>query len=216
MLANDDRCSENANGGKQRQMVGTKHLALPRNANRAIPDNLMRGSLDTQRLTALVEMIKMDLNRRCLQGRPVRLEWYLEDFPELGTVETISPELILAEYEVRRRSGESVDLAKLEARFPDQAEELRRLIDQQVQESASGSVLGRLGEMIAKVRFHPLPMARGARLPPRCRGVSAAIGSSKSWVGGQWEPSTWSTTRTLTARSPSRCPTSELRVTLAR
>jgi serine/threonine protein kinase len=147
-------------------MVGTQDLALPRNANRAIPDNLMPGSQDTRRLTALVEMIKADLNRRCLEGRPVRLEWYLEAFPELGTVETISPELILAEYEVRRRTGDSADLAKLLERFPHQAEELRRLIAQQVEQSTSLSVLGRLGEMIAKARFNPLSLARGAKAAP--------------------------------------------------
>src|SRR3954452_17047667 len=102
MLVNDHGCSENPDEGPQRQRVGTKDLVRPRNANRASPDNLMRGSLETQRLTALVEMIKLDLNRQCLQGRPVRLEWYLESFPELGTVESISPELILAEYKVWR------------------------------------------------------------------------------------------------------------------
>src|SRR5689334_14136138 len=110
-------------------MFGIDDLALPRNANRAIPDNLMCSSLETQRLTALVEMIKLDLDRQGLQGRPARLEWYLESFPELGTVETILPESILAEYKVRRHSGESVDLAELEERFPHQAKEIRRLID---------------------------------------------------------------------------------------
>jgi serine/threonine protein kinase len=168
MLADDHSFSKDPDEGRRRQEVRPKEPAPSSSVDRATTDtdNLMPDSLETHRLPALVEMVKLDLNRQWLQGRPVDLESYLEAFPELGTVETISPELILAEYEIRRQSGESVDLAKLEERFPRQAEELRRLIDQQVEEPATGSVLGRLGEMIAKTRFLPLSMARGAKAAP--------------------------------------------------
>src|SRR5262245_17580286 len=81
-------------------------------------------------LPALVEIVKLDLSREWLLGRPVTLESYLDSFPELGTAETVAPELILAEYEVRCRSGERVDLAQFDERFPHQAGALRRLIDQ--------------------------------------------------------------------------------------
>ncbi len=127
-----------------------------------IPD-----SVGTDRLPALVEMVKLDLSREWLEGRPVNLESYLESFPELGTVETVPAELILAEYEVRRRSGESVELAQFEQRFPHQAGALRRLIDQQTGESATGSMLGQLSEMAASPHQRPLSLARDARAAPR-------------------------------------------------
>jgi serine/threonine protein kinase len=58
----------------------------------------------------------------------VGLESYLEALPELGSRDTIPAGLILAEYEERLRSGVAVELAEYAARFPRQAEELRRLV----------------------------------------------------------------------------------------
>lgn len=130
-------------------------------AGMVIPD-----SVGTDRLPALVEMVKLDLSREWLEGRPVKLESYLESFPELGTVETVPAELILAEYEVRCRSGESVELAQFEQRFPHQAGALRRLIDRQTRESATGSVLGQLSEMAGIPQHRPLSLARDAKAAP--------------------------------------------------
>src|SRR5262245_24080893 len=62
------------------------------------------------RLPALVEMVKIDLERRWQQGERVGLDAYLKAYPELGTHETASPELIRAEYEVRRQFGDGVTL----------------------------------------------------------------------------------------------------------
>jgi serine/threonine protein kinase len=118
------------------------------------------------RLPALVEMVKLDLSREWLLGRPVTLESYLDSFPELGTAETVAAELILAEYEVRCRSGERVDLAQFDERFPHQAGALRRLIDQHTRESASGSMLGQLGEMTARMHNRPLSLAADAKAAP--------------------------------------------------
>ena len=123
-------------------------------------------SMDTHCLPVLVEMVKLDLSREWLQGRPVNLESYLESFPELGTVETVSAELILAEYEVRCRAGESVELAQFEERFPHQAVALRQLVEQQARESAAGSMLGQLGEMAGTPQHRPLSLARGAKAAP--------------------------------------------------
>src|SRR4051812_24535631 len=67
-------------------------------ADRSAAGTVVPGSVDTDRLPALVELVKLDLSREWLQGRPVNLESYLKTFPELGTVENVSPELILAEY----------------------------------------------------------------------------------------------------------------------
>ena len=110
-----------------------------RGLDRSAAGMVIPASVDTHCIPALVETVKLDLSREWLQGRPVNLESYLESFPELGTADTVSAELILAEYEVRCRAGESVELAQFEERFPHQAVALRQLIDQQ-----SPKVSGRL------------------------------------------------------------------------
>src|SRR4028119_2497061 len=51
----------------------------------------------TGRQPALAELVKIDLKRQWLHGRPVMLEFYLEAFPELGTRDTVAVALILAE-----------------------------------------------------------------------------------------------------------------------
>ncbi len=82
----------------------------------------------TLRLPALFELVKADLERKWRSGHPVSLESYLEILPELGTRDSIPAELILAEYEERRRGGEPMEFAEFANRFPRQAETLRRLI----------------------------------------------------------------------------------------
>jgi WD40 repeat protein/serine/threonine protein kinase len=80
------------------------------------------------RLLTLVEMVKIDLEYQWKGGgRPV-VEAYLQDYPELGTPETVPVELVWAEYEVRRQFGDQADLAHFAERFPQQAEGLRELI----------------------------------------------------------------------------------------
>ena len=82
----------------------------------------------TEYLPALAELVKIDLQRQWQEGRPVALESYLEAFPELGTNDTVAADLILAEYGARCRNGAPAELARLEERFPRQAEALRQLI----------------------------------------------------------------------------------------
>ena len=66
--------------------------------------------------SSLIEMVKRDLSQQWEQGRQVNVEAYLEALPELGTPETISTDLILAEYEARVRSGAMADAAQFEMR----------------------------------------------------------------------------------------------------
>src|SRR5262245_48182389 len=49
------------------------------------------------RLATLVELVKIDLKRRWQHGQRVRLGGYLKRYPELGTPDTVSVELIQAE-----------------------------------------------------------------------------------------------------------------------
>ncbi len=81
------------------------------------------------RVPALVEMVKIDLERQWQHGRRVSLESYLEQYPELGRPEDVSADLIQAEFEVRRQFGAPAALEDYLRRFPHQAAELARLID---------------------------------------------------------------------------------------
>ncbi|MCS7470527.1 serine/threonine protein kinase [Stieleria sp. ICT_E10.1] len=93
-------------------------------------DRLMAESTGPYREIALVELIKIDLHRSWTAGRTPLLEDYLRHVPALGTPESLSAELILAEYEARRSAGLNVDLASYESRFPRQFARLKRLADE--------------------------------------------------------------------------------------
>src|SRR5262245_10480557 len=81
------------------------------------------------RFLTLVELVKIDLERNWQKGRQVRLEAYLERYPELGTPDTVAMELIQKEYEARHQAGAPAGLADFARRFPRQAEGLRRLVE---------------------------------------------------------------------------------------
>jgi serine/threonine protein kinase/HEAT repeat protein len=81
------------------------------------------------RRPALIEFIQIDLERRWRLGGRIRIEAYLDTYPELGTPDTVPLDLILAEYNARRLAGASADLAAFARRFPRQAAELRRCVD---------------------------------------------------------------------------------------
>jgi predicted Ser/Thr protein kinase len=79
------------------------------------------------RRAALVELVKMDMQQRWQAGRRVLLDAYLKGYPELGTADTVSAELILAEWQIRRKFGSSsAQPAEYARRFPRQADELQR------------------------------------------------------------------------------------------
>jgi serine/threonine protein kinase len=81
---------------------------------------------DPRRLPALLEIIKIDLQRHWEQGRRVKVETYLKAFPELPTAGLV-PELIQAEFAARVRAGAPADLASFAQRFPDQVDLLKTL-----------------------------------------------------------------------------------------
>src|SRR3712207_3329106 len=61
---------------------------------------------DLLRAAALQELIKTDLEIRWRRKEPCLLESYLSQFPELGTPDTVSPQLILEEYCIRQKHGD--------------------------------------------------------------------------------------------------------------
>jgi len=73
------------------------------------------------RLPALVEMVKIDMERQWQRGRLLPVEEYLARYPELGAADGAPADLIQAEYEVRHQFGRPADLSELAQRFPQQA-----------------------------------------------------------------------------------------------
>ena len=109
-------------------------------------------------------MVKRDLTHQWEQGRQVSLETYLEAMPVLGTRETVSPDLILAEYRARARFGAMPDLSQFEERFPHQAGMLRELVDQQSQDPPTGSLLGQIDQMMGAPQHAPLSIVHAEKV----------------------------------------------------
>jgi serine/threonine protein kinase len=97
------------------------------------------------RRMVLIELIKVDLEYRHNTDGPVlRLEDYLAEYPELGESDGMPVELIQEEYHFPNRApGESVDVNDCIARFPDQADAIRRRLspDESRIKSLTGSQL---------------------------------------------------------------------------
>ena len=81
------------------------------------------------RRALLAEMVKIDLERQWARGQRLPLETYLGRYADLGGTDNVAPELIQAEYEVRRHFGESDPLPGICDRFPGQGEDVRRLVE---------------------------------------------------------------------------------------
>jgi hypothetical protein len=95
---------------------------------------------DGLRRPALVEMVRIDLERRWQRGQRANLEAYVKALPELATPDPLPADLVLAEYEARQRCGLPAELAEFARRFPGQADELRLLITESQEEARSGGV----------------------------------------------------------------------------
>ncbi len=113
---------------------------------------------------SLIEMVKRDMTHQWEQGRQVSLETYLAAMPVLGTSETVSPDLILAEYRARVRFGAMPELSQFENRFPHQAGILREMIDQQPQDPPTGSLLGQIDKMMGAQQHAPLSIAHSEKV----------------------------------------------------
>ncbi|RDI47111.1 serine/threonine-protein kinase [Nocardia mexicana] len=93
----------------------------------------------TLRLDALLELIRIDMRYRWLSRSPGspspepgpagrRLHEYCSEFPEL-VPEAIPPSLVYEEFVIRRHSGERVDPRDCLREYPDQASQLRELLN---------------------------------------------------------------------------------------
>jgi hypothetical protein len=93
---------------------------------------------DALRFPALVELVKIDLERNWQRGLRVGVESYLRDHPELGTPDTVPADLLQAEYEVRRQHGEDIEPETFAERFPRRVADLRRLLAPEPTASVAG------------------------------------------------------------------------------
>ena len=152
---------------------------------------------DSLRLPALHLLIGIDLEVRWDRGQDVRLEVYLGRFPELGSVRTLSVDLVYQEYRVRHQFGDKPALELYQARFPDQFLRLISLI--QDQSSSMPSVRGTLNGWSApspSVEIPPIqpagpaapPVAPAALPLPPGPAASPAPGTPPTAVTGHGPP----------------------------
>ncbi len=102
--------------------------------------NVLPTDLQPFRSVALAELVKIDIVQMWKRKQKTLLETYLEEFPELGTVETAAADLIVAELEARKLVGPRLTDAELEARFPRQADAVRSLVTGQSLLADGGSL----------------------------------------------------------------------------
>lgn len=86
--------------------------------------------LTPYRVVCLVELAMIDLERQWGAGQGVPIKDYLANFPELGTAETVTVELLLAECQAREMAGEQSVMAKVAERFPKRGTELNEALKQ--------------------------------------------------------------------------------------
>jgi hypothetical protein len=89
------------------------------------------------RLPALIEMVKIDLERQWQTGRRVSLQGYLDAYPELGSAHTVALDLIQAEYEVRLQFGDLATVEDYARRFPGRAAAVRQALRQASQDETA-------------------------------------------------------------------------------
>lgn len=74
------------------------------------------------------ELVKIDMQRRWGIRRGQLLEYYLDQYPILGMAEDADTDLIVAEFEARRMTGETPDTDSYRERFPRQFDAFKRRV----------------------------------------------------------------------------------------
>ncbi|HVX13003.1 MAG TPA: serine/threonine-protein kinase [Pirellulales bacterium] len=93
------------------------------------PTDFLTPATDDVRRLLLVELVKIDLNRRWPQPESRRsVEDYLHDYPALAVDGNPPYDLVIEEYQARRQAGETVKIEEYEKRFPRLAAQIRRLL----------------------------------------------------------------------------------------
>ena len=91
------------------------------------------------RSLALAELVKIDLQRTWSAGKGRLVEDYLGMFPALGNAESVSADLIAAEYDARNGVDSDLTLESYEGRFPKQIQRVKQLVSQLMESNAKSS-----------------------------------------------------------------------------
>jgi serine/threonine protein kinase len=83
---------------------------------------------DTLRPDALMKLVLIDFRRRWQAGERLRLEDYLELFPEMGRSADLSATTIWEEWKMRRSLRDTVSVEEYRRRFPRQFAEFEQLV----------------------------------------------------------------------------------------
>ncbi len=107
----------------------------------AIPaiDDYLDGEGDG-RLSLLIELVHADLECRLKRGEAIRVESYLERYPELETKEEWTLALIEAEYRLRGRRELTLNAAEYLERFPAYRRQLAHLVSTEKAPSNPGNL----------------------------------------------------------------------------
>ncbi len=80
------------------------------------------------RRAAVVELVKIDLDRRWQGGKRPAVSHYLKQFPELGGTAAVPPELLQVEYQLREQYGPAPALAEYAEQYPAQVGVLESML----------------------------------------------------------------------------------------
>ena len=117
------------------EVIGRFEAAWMKGAAPAIDPFLPATGVERRHL--LIELIHIDLEYRLKAGEAVRVETYLERYPQLAGDHPLILDLLDTEYRQRRRSDPGLTLADYERRFPGYSQELaERLRDESPAEPA--------------------------------------------------------------------------------
>jgi hypothetical protein len=103
-------------GGQLDQLVRDFEQAWESGRRPALADHLPE--IQAERSLALVELVHVDLDYRLSAGEEIRVEAYLENYPELACNQAIVIDLLAAEHKLRRRRDPGATLQEYLARFP--------------------------------------------------------------------------------------------------
>ena len=90
------------------------------------------------REAALSELVSIDLQRSWAIGKRRKLEAYLKSVPQLGTPDSVSPDLILSEFRARQETDPKTSIESFRKRFPSQFDRLVALAEQPGKRTAPG------------------------------------------------------------------------------
>lgn len=123
-----------------KQIVKRFEDAWQRGERPVIGEYLQAADVRVDRRVLLVALVRADLQHRLQSDVSVRVESYLESYPEIASDATALIDLIATEYELRRSREPSVAVAEYVQRFPRLSSELSSRLKPSSGDSKRGTV----------------------------------------------------------------------------